>query len=184
MMKVFLVGLPGSGKTTLGKLLSKLMSMDFYDLDDEIEISEGRSINDIFRDKGEVYFREKEKFHLDRLIKLDKNIIISTGGGTPVFHNNMDSINKAGISVFIDITPQLAAQRIYHSEKKARPMVKDLSEEQVVHKVKELYTFRIPFYSQATLSFKTGNKDSSIFAGEIKKAILNHLDKIGRNIRF
>ncbi|MDH5598573.1 MAG: AAA family ATPase [Cyclobacteriaceae bacterium] len=177
-MKVFLVGLPGSGKTTIGKLLSKLLEWDLYDLDNEIEISEGNSINDIFNEKGEAYFREREKYHLDRLIQLEKNLIISTGGGTPAFHNNMDSINKAGISVFIDITPQSAAHRIYHSKKKARPMVKDLAEEQVVHKIQELYEKRIAFYSQATLSFQSGNQDSSIFADEIGKAILSHINSM------
>ena len=87
-MRIYLIGLPGSGKTTLGKQVAKALNLTFIDMDEKIEQTEGKSISEIFSKEGEAYFRDIERAMLHQVAQ-EENCIISTGGGAPCFFDNM-----------------------------------------------------------------------------------------------
>src|SRR5688500_7926474 len=101
-MKVFLIGFMGSGKSTVGKKLAQKMTLDFIDLDAYIEKQRQKTISYFFENFGEEKFREIERDALAELLEKD-NVVISTGGGTPCFFDNMEKIKKNGISVYIEM---------------------------------------------------------------------------------
>ena len=98
---IFLIGYMGAGKSVIGKSLSKKINYKFYDLDDYIEIKEGKKVSDIFDQENEVYFRKIENKYLDQLSSKKEKKIISTGGGTPCFDNNLDIILNSTNSLSI-----------------------------------------------------------------------------------
>jgi|TARA_B100001996_G_scaffold343276_1_gene298339 shikimate kinase len=120
MKKFIIVGMPGSGKSTMAKYLCSQTSLTFYDLDKEIENNEVKKIKEIFRDKGENYFRKVESIVLKKIIKEKENFILATGGGTPCFNDNMKIINKYGISIFLNTSIDVLEERI--SRNKKRPL--------------------------------------------------------------
>ncbi|HEY0110857.1 MAG TPA: shikimate kinase, partial [Fibrella sp.] len=111
MKNIYLVGMPSSGKTTLGKRLARELHYHFIDTDRVITREEGRSIADIFAQQGEAYFREAEARVL-RTIKPGGSLVVATGGGMPCFHDNMGYIKSTGVSVFLDVAPDILAQRM------------------------------------------------------------------------
>ncbi|MDG2341847.1 MAG: shikimate kinase [Cytophagales bacterium] len=120
MKRFIIVGMPGCGKSTMAKYLCSQTSLTFYDLDKEIENNEGKKIKEIFRDKGENYFRKVESIVLKKIIKEKENFILATGGGTPCFNDNMKIINKYGISIFLNTSIDVLEERI--SRNKKRPL--------------------------------------------------------------
>ena len=120
MKRFIIVGMPGSGKSTMAKYLCSQTSLTFYDLDKEIENNEVKKIKEIFRDKGENYFRKVESIVLKKIIKEKENFILATGGGTPCFNDNMKIINKYGISIFLNTSIDVLEERI--SRNKKRPL--------------------------------------------------------------
>ena len=92
-MILVLMGYMGSGKSTIGKKLSEVLMYNFIDLDDYITKRESLSIQDIFETKGEIYFRKKETEYLMEVLWEESNIILSLGGGTPCYGNNLKIIN-------------------------------------------------------------------------------------------
>ncbi|NJM14306.1 MAG: shikimate kinase [Bacteroidales bacterium] len=101
-MNVFLVGFMGSGKTTIGKKLAHLLGKAFIDMDEYIENKQGKTIAEIFSAVGEETFRALEKEKLCELVKLN-NTVISTGGGAPCFHNNMQLMNAHAETIYIQV---------------------------------------------------------------------------------
>lgn len=114
---IFMLGMPSSGKSTLGRQLAKELNYDFIDLDKKIEISEGKKINEIFNLEGEDYFRKLETDQLKK-IEPDTKLVVATGGGTPCFNNNMAIIKGGGISVFLDVKPYKLEERMRNSKEK------------------------------------------------------------------
>ena len=114
-MTIFLVGYMGCGKSTLGKKLAINLNYDFIDLDNYIEEQEGRTIKEIFADDGEDYFRKLERVYLHRVIDTE-NVVISSGGGTPCFFDNMDQMNEYGLTVYINMHPKALIPRLKLSE--------------------------------------------------------------------
>lgn len=149
MDNIYLVGMPGSGKTTLGKKLSNTLEYDFVDLDSLIQQNEGMSIEQIFEEKGEEFFREIERLYLQSTNKLSKTII-STGGGTPYYFDNMDWINQHGLSIFLDISIEQLTQRILQNPTK-RPLFKGLSDSEIHEKLLNLMEIRNPYYLKSRL---------------------------------
>src|SRR5690606_15597523 len=111
-MKIFLVGMLGSGKTTLGKQLAARLNIPFVDMDWEITKKENRSVQEIFAEKGEDYFREVEAAVLRELASSNGSMIIGTGGGAPCFHQGIDVINAAGLSIFLDVSVEELMSRL------------------------------------------------------------------------
>ncbi|WP_420146710.1 shikimate kinase [Spirosoma sp.] len=149
MKNIFLIGMPSSGKSTLGKRIAEALHYRFIDTDKLIIRQEGRSIADIFAQSGEAYFRELERRVL-RTIRPGGSLVVSTGGGMPCFHDNMAYINATGVSVFLDVPVDVLVQRIMAHAQEDRPLnnpsAPDLSEV-----LQKRYETRLPVYSQANI---------------------------------
>jgi shikimate kinase len=145
MTRIFLIGLPGSGKTTLGKQLATLMHYTFYDTDELIVDKEKKTIEDIFRDAGEDYFRNKEREVLDEVCLIN-NVVISTGGGLPCFYDHMNKMNDHGVTVFLKVSEEELLKRLMSAGNAHRPMVKGKSAEELKEFLKKKITERYPDY--------------------------------------
>ncbi|MEM8967400.1 MAG: shikimate kinase, partial [Bacteroidota bacterium] len=102
VLKLFLVGLPGSGKSTLGKQLAEKLDLPFIDLDDIIEAEARQPIRKIFARQGEDYFRRLEQKTLLDTISQNSDFVMATGGGATCFFDNMQKMNDAGTTIFVD----------------------------------------------------------------------------------
>lgn len=138
-----------AGKTSEGKRLAKQMNRKFIDLDRLIEEKEKKTVKEIFSENGEEYFREIERKALQSL-NINEKFIVSCGGGTPCFHNNMNWMIKNGIVVWLKISVDTVLKRLSET-KKVRPLLKNLQGEElkkfIIKKMKE----RELFYSQAQI---------------------------------
>lgn len=137
----FLVGLPGAGKSTFGKKLSEKLNLFFIDLDEEIE-KKFEPITQIFAEKGEDKFREIEKKTLLRVISKNQNSIISTGGGTPCFFDNLEQMKANGLVIWLNTPLEIIETRL--KKDSSRPLLKSNS-------LEEIYKSRIKFYKQADI---------------------------------
>lgn len=146
-MIVFLIGFMGSGKSTTGKELAKRLNYGYADTDSIIVDKFGMSINEIFDRLGETRFRESEVRVLNDLVTR-KNIVVSTGGGLPCHGRNMDIINRHGVSVYLKASPEELTERL-SSRKQKRPLIKDLSDEELFKFIKDKLEEREPFYGKA-----------------------------------
>lgn len=152
LSKIFLVGLPGSGKSTIGKSLATLINCSFIDLDKEIEKEDQRPVHEIFQLRGENYFRQLETDLLKRWCEKTDHFVMATGGGAPCFHENMALMNAAGTTVFLDVAASEITARMAQSNLRERPLLAGLSREQMKDKIEFLRTHRLPFYKQASLT--------------------------------
>ncbi len=156
----------GSGKSYWAQRISEKEKIDWMDLDQEIEKETSLSIKEIFAAYGEEYFREKERDALHNLSNY-KNIIIATGGGTPCFHDNMRWMNEHGVTIFIDEDVNVLVERL-KKEKAHRPLIKNLSDEELKNFLSKKLKERIQFYSQSQYHLQ-GNKISDLSFAEILK---------------
>ncbi len=152
-MKIFLIGLPGCGKSTLGKEMAATLRIRFVDLDTEIEKQEGRAIKDIFKLQKEPYFRKVETTLLDGFCKSEASFVMATGGGAPVYHGNMDKMNEAGVSIFLDVPAKEIAERIAKTPVAQRPLLNSSGLDGLKDQIEFLRSQRIQFYKQATHIF-------------------------------
>jgi len=148
-MKVFLIGLPGSGKTTLGKQLAKNLKVNFIDLDLSIEKLEGKSVQEIFAEKKENYFRELESKTLKDFCSNKDEFVLATGGGAPCFFDNIEAMNASGKTFFIDVPAREIASRLMKTNLTERPLLAKLDPDQLKDKIEFLRSQRISFYKQA-----------------------------------
>ena len=146
-MTIFLVGYMGCGKSTLGKKLAINLNYDFIDLDNYIQEQEGRTIKEIFDDDGEDYFRKLERVYLHRVINTE-NVVISLGGGTPCFFDNMDQMNEYGLTVYINMHPKALIPRLKLSEL-YRPLIDGMQGEVLLDYVYKTLREREGFYNKA-----------------------------------
>jgi len=160
-MLIYLVGMPSSGKSTLGKQLASALGFDFIDLDAEIVKREQQTISEIFAKKGESYFRKVEKEILENTLP-QKPTIIATGGGTPCFFENMKFLNKHGISVFIEQPLTILSQRITRTNE--RPLWNKKGVQQIEKELEISYKKRLPFYQQANICFETAMTFETLLA--------------------
>ncbi len=163
-MKIVLVGYMGSGKTTVGKLLAKKNSLTFLDLDDYIEEAEKKSIAQIFKEKGEIYFRKKELHYLEEILTTKKNIVLSTGGGTPCYGVNMNTILTATKNVFyLKVGINELVNRL-SKEKEHRPLIKNISDEEMLEFIGKHMFERSYYYTKAhhTLNTDTNTAQETI----------------------
>ena len=156
----------GSGKTLVSKELNILNNFKIFDLDTEISKQNNRSITEIFKEKGEIFFRKTEKEVLEKILSTEKNIILSLGGGTPCYYNNIDSINEKTISVFLKTNVKTLTQRL-SSEKDKRPLIQNISNEDLPEFIAKHLFERNPFYNQAKITINTDNLSAREIAEEI-----------------
>lgn len=166
-MLIFLVGMPGSGKTTLAKSLAQALNISLIDLDAEIVKSERRSIESIFEKDGEEAFRKIEKDIVEKFSKVQKSVI-STGGGAPCHYNNMDIMNQAGITIYLDVPPDELANRIF-SQEANRPMVKGKTREELMTFLEQKIKERAPYYNTSQLKIRGSSISTDEVLGEINK---------------
>jgi shikimate kinase len=168
--RIYLLGMPGSGKTTLSKQLAKELNYHFVDLDELIVQSERYSIAEIFAIHGEDYFRQVEQKMLQHTITLSKSVI-ALGGGTPCFFDNMQVIKQYGFSIYLDVPLEVLAQRV-SKEANARPLL-SVQSENLLAQIAERYKQREAFYKQANLTISGANlsvQDILLW--------LNYMDKV------
>ena len=167
-MKIVLLGYMASGKSTIGREISKKLDMKFIDLDDYISKREKSSISEIFKVKGEIYFRRIESFYLSEILNSKDSIILSLGGGTPCYSNNMELIlNSEASSIYIKAGIKTLVSRLT-AEKNKRPLVAELEDDKLLEFVaKHLFERRF-FYEQASMTVNTEDKSTEEITTEIR----------------
>lgn len=154
-MKLFLIGLPGSGKSTIGKELAATLDISFIDLDLEIEKQEGKKITSIFKNDGESFFRQVESAMLRKWCSASSDFVMATGGGAPCHLNNMELIKNSGISFFLDVPPKEIARRIKSNQVSDRPLLASVHPEELKDKIEFMRSHRISFYREANFSLQS-----------------------------
>ena len=154
--KIFLIGFMGSGKTTIGKKLANKLTIPFFDIDEEVINDEGKDISTIFELDGEDYFREKEHEKLAQLINENEAFVISTGGGTPCFKNNMDLMNTNGTTFYLKYSPEFLASRLKNALHK-RPLLKNVTSSELNSFITSLLAERDFYYNQSHFTMEKIN---------------------------
>jgi len=159
-MKIVLLGYMASGKSAVGKIVANKLGMQFIDLDDFIEKKEQLSIPDIFKDKGEIYFRKMEGIYLQQLLNLNENCIISLGGGTPCYGENMEYVQEKSKSFYLRASINTLFDRL-KGETSKRPLVATIGEENLKEYIAKHLFERTIFYEKGQHTISVNNK--SIF---------------------
>lgn len=146
-MIIFLVGFMGSGKSTVGQRLAGRLGYSFIDMDARLEGEHGMTINEIFEKLGEKAFRELESNLLKEMVSL-QDAVISTGGGLPCTGNNMDLINRKGVSIYLRMEPAALLNRLSRG-KSRRPLIRHLSRQELETFIQEKLREREPVYLRA-----------------------------------
>lgn len=158
MIRIFLTGYMGAGKTTLGKAFARELNVPFIDLDWYIEERFHKSISELFTERGEASFRELERNMLHEVGEFE-DVIISTGGGTPCFFDNMEYMNKTGQTVLLDVHPDILFRRLRIATQQ-RPILQGKTDEELLAFITEALQKRASFYSQARYHFNGGHLES------------------------
>lgn len=153
MIRIFLTGYMGAGKTTLGKALARKLHIPFVDLDWYIEERFHKTVGELFTERGEAGFRELERAMLHEVGAFE-DVIISTGGGAPCFFDNMDFMNRNGKTVFLNVHPDVLFHRL-RVAKQQRPILQGKQDEELKAFIVEALAKRAPFYTQAQYAFST-----------------------------
>lgn len=164
-MKIFLVGLMGSGKSYWTKQLAKKYKTGGYDLDYLIEVKEEKTIAEIFTEDGEDYFRKVESTVLKWFAE-KKTYVLATGGGAPCFFDNMAWMNKQGVTIWLDEPLTTIASRLA-PEKEHRPLIAKLSDSELLAFLEKQRAERLSFYSAAQIHLQ----DETITPDSFKKAL-------------
>ena len=168
-MIISLIGYMGSGKTTTGKDLAKAIGYEFIDLDQFIEQKYQTKIADIFANEGELGFRKKEREALHEILT-NTNIVLSLGGGTPVYYNNMEEITKNSVSFFIRVQlPQLVKR--LENKKGTRPLIAHLTNEELTEFVAKHLFERNQYYEKAKYTINVSSQSTL----QVLDQIMNHL---------
>ncbi|MBT8326033.1 MAG: shikimate kinase [Winogradskyella sp.] len=159
-MKIVLMGYMGSGKSFLGKKLAKTLNYNYIDLDEYIVKEEGKSISELFKENGEIYFRKIETSHLENVLKKNDAAVIALGGGTPCYGTNLKLISndKAIVSIYLKASINTLVDRLY-PEKDKRPLISHLnSKAQLVEFIGKHLFERTYYYEQATFTINVDTK--------------------------
>jgi shikimate kinase len=171
-MTIILIGYMGSGKSTIGQNLSKILNFEFLDLDAYIQIKEGQSIPELFKTKGEIYFRKIESQYLGEVL-YKENTVISLGGGTPCYGDNMQKIkhNTNAKSVYLKATIFNLTERLFN-EKDVRPLIAHLkTKEELAEFIGKHLFERSAYYYQSDITITVDEK----FVSEITQEIVMEL---------
>jgi len=168
-MKIILLGYMGSGKTTIGIQLARKLFLNFTDLDDFIEEKEQKSIKEIFKQKGEIYFRKIEHKYLKQFINENESYVLSLGGGTPCYAGNLDLIlkDKKSLSFYLRGSIPTLFKRLSENKFK-RPLISDLSDDQLTEYIAKHLFERSLFYDKATHKISIDNKEIQEIVTEIR----------------
>lgn len=158
MIRIFLLGYMGAGKTTLGKAFARALNIPFIDLDWYIEERYHKTVSELFAEKGEEAFRELEKKMLHEVGQFE-DVVISTGGGTPCFFDNMEYMNQHGITVFLDVHPDTLSKRLCVATQ-SRPILQGKTDRELYDFIVEKLAERMAHYSKAQYVFNANELES------------------------
>ena len=166
MIRIFLTGDMGAGKTTLGKAFARKLNLPFVDLDWYMEERFHKTVGELFVERGEAGFRELEKNMLHEVGAFE-DVVISTGGGAPCFFDNMDFMNRNGKTVFLNVHPDVLFRRL-RVAKQQRPILQGKQDDELKEFIIRALEKRTPFYSQAQYVF---NADELEDRSQIEKSV-------------
>ena len=166
MIRIFLTGYMGAGKTTLGKAFARTLNLPFVDLDWYMEERFHKTVGELFVERGEAGFRELEKNMLHEVGAFE-DVVISTGGGAPCFFDNMDFMNRNGKTVFLNVHPDVLFRRL-RVAKQQRPILQGKQDDELKEFIIRALEKRTPFYSQAQYVF---NADELEDRSQIEKSV-------------
>ena len=166
MIRIFLTGYMGAGKTTLGKAFARKLNLPFVDLDWYMEERFHKTVGELFVERGEAGFRELEKNMLHEVGAFE-DVVISTGGGAPCFFDNMDFMNRNGKTVFLNVHPDVLFRRL-RVAKQQRPILQGKQDDELKEFIVRALEKRTPFYSQAQYVF---NADELEDRSQIEKSV-------------
>lgn len=169
-MIISICGYMGSGKSHISNLLSKKINYKLFDIDKTISSQIGMTITEIFEKKGEVFFRKNEKEILHTLLQTEENCILSLGGGTPIYYDNIYTINKKSISIYLRTSVRTLCQRL-SANKNKRPLIAHIKDEDLAEFIAKHLFERGPFYNKCQIIIDTDHKTPE----EIVAEIINHL---------
>ncbi len=170
-MKLFIIGMPGSGKSYFGKKMSKTLHLKFVDLDEAIEKETGKKIKDIISKEGEDNFRKIEKEVL-RSFDHSNQILISCGGGTPIYHDNIKWMKNNGVVIWLNTNLDKISERIGKNLTR-RPMFLGLNQQEMELKIRDLYEKRRKIYQQADIIVESG-KGGSVLLSAVIQQVMEH----------
>lgn len=172
MIRIFLTGYMGAGKTTLGKALARDLGVSFIDLDWYIEERFHKTVGELFAERGEAGFRELERSVLHEVGEFE-DVVVSTGGGAPCFFDNMDYMNRMGSTVFLDVRPDVLFRRL-RIAKQQRPILQGKEDGELLSFIEEALARRAPFYTRAHYTFNADElEDRSQIQASVSR--LRHL---------
>jgi shikimate kinase len=169
--KIYIIGFMGSGKSTVGKKLASVLGWSYTDLDRKIEEQSGSTIPKLFSQHGEDYFRIVESEVLKSL-KAQKDIVVSTGGGTPCFSDNMDYMLETGLTIYLKLTPGQLKNRLSES-KGERPLIKGMKETELLEFIEEKLALREQWYKRAEIVIEGINIDINL----LKYIVMENMNK-------
>ncbi|MDR7131726.1 shikimate kinase [Algoriphagus sp. 4150] len=172
-LKIVLVGLPGSGKSTFGKQLATVLKFPYYDLDHLIEDQFQMKIPDIFSRYGEGQFRTWETEVLQKFLKREDSYVLATGGGCPCFNDNMDLINEKAVSVYLDVPLEEISYRLGLAKAQNRPMFLGLDQGEITLKLKSLLVERDYFYRQSKIKLSGEDFSAELLVSELIRLLKN-----------
>ena len=168
-MKIFLSGYMGSGKSVVGSFLGQSLKIPSFDLDLEIEKAGKMTVRDIFKEKGEIYFRRVEAKLIEKWADSDEDFIMALGGGTPCYGNNLQLLKQAENSkmIFLKTSSTELTSRLF-KEREKRPLISQLSSAEALEEFIRKHLFERNFYyNQADIIISTDGKTPEDVAGEI-----------------
>ena len=166
MIRIFLTGYMGAGKTTLGKAFARKLNLPFVDLDWYMEERFHKTVSELFAERGEAGFRELEKNMLHEVGAFE-DVVISTGGGAPCFFDHMDFMNRNGKTVFLNVHPDVLFRRL-RMAKQQRPILQNKQDDELKEFIVSALEKRAPFYRQAQYVF---NADELEDRFQIEKSV-------------
>ena len=167
-MKIFLIGFMGSGKTHWGRLVAEKLQLPFFDLDTVVAETERMSISEIFTEKGEEYFRYKETEVLQELVSDHEQFILSCGGGTPCFFNNIDFMAKNGMLIWLNTSIAMLKERLL-KERMSRPLIRTIGEPELKNYIIRKLGERKMYYEQADIIINEDSIELDKLVGLIKE---------------
>ncbi|MDA3907236.1 MAG: shikimate kinase [Bacteroidales bacterium] len=166
-MRIYLIGYMGSGKSSMGKKLAARLGYSFLDLDSLIEEEQKQSVSDIFAEKGENAFRSFERLALHQTFEME-NIVVSTGGGTPVFFDNMSLMNEKGLCIYLKSDSDVLVNRLLPNQH-LRPLIAKLSKEELSVFINEQIKKRSPFYEKAKMHIEARDLTPAILHVQVMR---------------
>ena len=175
--RIYLTGFMGSGKSTIGPILANTIGYDFLDIDRSIETREGRTVTEIFRERGEEYFRSIEREIIARICSQPR-LVVSLGGGTITDQETFRIIASSGILVYLKVAPEQLYRRLHR--RSDRPLLSDLegnrlSEPELRKRIQTLHAAREPIYSKADIVVETDEVRVGLTVDRIVKRLSRYL---------